>query len=194
MSTSVLSAPPDAAVRLRPFAADEYHAMAEAGILQEDDRVELIDGHIIAISPVGDPHLLCVNRLNRLLVMRTGADIAVSVQNPVRLGPHDEPEPDVVLTTALDRGPRPEDVLLLIEVSGSTLAYDRAVKLPRYAAAGIPEVWIVNLGEEQVEVHRDPSGEIYRTRYLASPGEALTIEALPEVETVPVNAILQTPT
>lgn len=164
--------------------------MAEAGILGEDDRVELLGGTLIAMSPIGDPHIRCVNRLTRLLVTRTSEDLAVSVQNPVRLGPHDEPEPDVVVTTALGGAPRPDEVLLLIEVADATLAYDRDIKLPRYAAAGIPEVWIVDLAGVQVEVHREPREAVYRSRRLAGPGDMLAIAALPDVAPVPVDALL----
>jgi Uma2 family endonuclease len=113
----------------------------------------------------------------------------VSVQNPVRIDQHNEPEPDVVLTTALEGGPRPEDVLLLVEVADSSLEYDRETKLPLYAQAEIPEVWIVNLRERQVEVHRTPSGTVYRTRHLTGPDDTLAIEQLPGVDPVPARDV-----
>lgn len=182
--------PPPVHVQPRRFTADEVLAMLRAGILHEDDRLELIDGQLIPMSPIGDPHIACINRLNRLLVERTGPDIMVSVQNPVRIDQHNEPEPDVVLTTALEGGPRPEDVLLLVEVADSSLTYDRETKLPLYAQAGIPEVWIVNLRERQVEVHRTPSGTVYRTRHLAGPDDTLAIEPLPGVDPVPTRDVL----
>jgi Uma2 family endonuclease len=164
--------------------------MLRAGILHEDDRLELIDGQLIPMSPIGDSHVACVNRLNRLLVERTGPNIMVSVQNPVRLDEHNEPEPDVVLTTATDRAPRPDDVLLLVEVADSSLMYDRETKLTLYAQAGIPEVWIVNLNETQIEVHRDPSGTVYRTRHLANLDDTVAVELLPETDAVRVADIL----
>lgn len=185
----VLTAPSVEAAPRR-FTSDEVQAMLRAGILHEDDRLELIDGQLIAMSPIGDAHIACINRLNRLLVERTTADYAVSIQNPVRIDAHNEPEPDVVLTTALDGGPRPADVLLLVEVADSSLSYDRTTKLPLYADAGIPEVWIVNLADAQVEVHREPSGTVYRTRHIAEAGDALAIPRLDETEPVPVRRIL----
>lgn len=162
------------AVRPRRFTSDEVQAMLHAGILHEDDPLELIDGQLVVMAPIKDPHIVCVNRLTRLFVERTDAEVAVSVQNPVRIDEHNEPEPDVVLSTALDRAPRPNDVLLLVEVSGSTLEYDRDVKCPLYARAGIPEVWIVNLKAQQIEVHRDPDGNVYRTRHLVGLDDTVT--------------------
>ncbi|MEF8796073.1 MAG: Uma2 family endonuclease [Salinivenus sp.] len=162
------------AVRPRRFTSDEVQTMLHAGILHEDDPLELIDGQLVVMAPIKDPHIVCVNRLTRLFVERTDAEVAVSVQNPVRIDEHNEPEPDVVLSTALDRAPRPNDVLLLVEVSGSTLEYDRDVKCPLYARAGIPEVWIVNLKAQQIEVHRDPDGNVYRTRHLVGLDDTVT--------------------
>lgn len=185
-----LMSPPAAAVRPRRFTSDEVQTMLRAGILHEDDRLELIDGQLIVMSPIGDPHIACVNRLNRLFVERTTSDIAVSIQNPVRIDAHNEPEPDVVLTTAYDGAPHPEDVVLLVEVADSSLPYDRTVKLPLYAQAGIPEVWIVNLADAQVEVHREPSDGVYRTRRLAGPDDALAVEHLPSIDAVPSRTVL----
>jgi len=178
------------AVRPRRFTSDEVQAMLRAGILHEDDPLELIDGQLVVMSPVNDPHIVCVNRLNRLFVEQTTPDVVVSVQNPVRIDEHNEPEPDVVLSTALDGAPRPDDVLLLVEVSGSTLAYDRDVKCPLYARAGIPEVWIVNLNDQQIEVHCDPDGDVYRTRHLVGLDDAVRSERPASIGDVPVRDIL----
>lgn len=176
---------------------DEYHAMGEAGIFHEDDRVELIDGQIIIMSPINDPHVACVIRLDKLLHRRIlqhlETELFVSVQNPVRLGAHDMPEPDLVITTAASRAPRAADVLLLIEVADSSLTYDRDVKLPRYAAAGIPEVWIVDLRAEQIEVYREPFGEQYRVRVLAGRDDTVDVAALPDVEPLAVADVLGAP-
>lgn len=167
--------------------------MLRAGILHEDDRLELINGQLIPMSPIGDPHTACVNQLNYLLskrlVMADINDVRVSVQNPVRIDAHNEPEPDVVLTTATDRAPRPGDVLLLVEVADSSLTHDRETKLPLYAQARIPEVWIVNLSATQVEVHRDPSGAVYRTRHLVGRDDPLAIEQLPDVTPIPARDV-----
>lgn len=187
------------ALQQRLLTVDEYHTMARAGILTETDRVELIDGKIIVMSPIGGPHIECVNTLNTLLnrriVLRSDEEVIVSVQNPVQLSPHQEPEPDVaLLRPATRRGsvPRPEDVLLLIEVADTSLAHDRDVKLPRYAAAGIPEVWIVALEEEHLEVYRRPEGQGYAEHQVFKRGEGLEIEALPTLGAFAVDEILGT--
>jgi len=185
-----LASPPATDVHLRRFTSDEVQAMLQAGILHEDDRLELIDGQLVAMSPIGDAHIACINRLNRLFVERTASDIAVSVQNPVRIDKHNEPEPDVVLTTELEGGPHPEDVLLIVEVADSSLSYDRATKLPLYAQAGIPEVWIVNLADAQIEMHREPSDDIYRTRRLAGSEDTLSVEHLPDLTPISAAHIL----
>ncbi len=178
------------------FTVEEYHAIGEAGILCEDSRVELIDGIITAMSPVGAAHIGCVNRLTRLFVqleLESGGAFTVSVQNPVRLGPHQEPEPDVALLRPMGtvRVPEAADALLLVEVADSTLATDRAVKVPRYAAAGIPEVWIVDLGGEKVEVYRRPGAMGYAEDRVAEPGETLTLAALPDAGSIAVSDVLR---
>ena len=147
------------------FTVHDYHRMGEAGILHEDDRVELIEGELVEMTAIGTRHFSCVNRLNRLLVMNVGDEAIVSVQNPVRLNVYNEPQPDLAVIRPRDYReslPEPDDVLLLIEVSDTTLAYDRNVKLPLYARAGIGEVWIANLPAETIERYTDPSGDGYR--------------------------------
>ena len=150
----------------RPFNVDEYYAMVEAGILAEDDRVELLDGEIVAMAPIGINHASCVDRLTHLLVSRFGERAIVRVQNPVRLGKHTELQPDLMLLKwrgdayAMNH-PGPEDVLLLIEVSDTSVDLDRTVKLPLYARSGIREVWIVNLPAQSVEVYSEPAGSEY---------------------------------
>ena len=188
---------PTLAEKQRLFTADEYHALAEAGILTEDDRVELIDGQIIAMSPIGSLHVHCVNRLNRLfttqLYRHAPPEAIVSVQNPVRLNDRTEPEPDVVLLRpGMDqtRVPIASDVLLLIEVADTTLAFDREVKLPRYAAAGIPEVWIVALEEDHVDVYRRPGSDGYLEHAVLARGEQATVAALPSVGPFDVEEML----
>lgn len=168
------------------FTVADYHRMAEVGILGEDSRVELIRGHIVDMAPIGAPHLGAVNRLTRLLVVMLAGRAVVSVQNPVRLDDGSEPEPDlaVLKSRADDYGlatPRADEVLLLIEVSDSTLQHDRDVKLPLYAESGIPEFWLVDLGGPAVEVYRQPSGGRYAQALRAGIDGALTIEALPGV-------------
>jgi Uma2 family endonuclease len=167
----------------RRFTVHDYHRMGEAGILHEDDRVELIEGEIVEMAAIGTRHFTCVNGLTRLLVRGVGDAAIVSVQNPVRLDEHSEPQPDLAVLQTRDYReslPRPEDVLLLIEVSDTTLSYDRNVKLPLYARAGIPEVWIVDLAGETVEHYTGPSGDSYRHVERVRRGEEIRSAALPE--------------
>ena len=183
---------PMLAEKQRLLTVDEYRAMGCAGIIAPDERVELIDGLIIPMSPIGDPHVDCVNSLTRLFVLRTDPKAIVSVQNPVRLNDYTEPEPDVVLIRPDRTGvPNAEDVLLVVEVADTTLSFDRGIKLPRYAAAGIPEVWIVALEEDHLEVYRKPGPEEYGEKTVFIRGEAAMIEALPEVGAFAVEAMLR---
>jgi Uma2 family endonuclease len=164
------------------FTVHDYHRMGEAGILREDDRVELIEGELVEMTAIGTRHFSCVNRLNRLLVMNVGDEAIVSVQNPVRLNEYTEPQPDLTVIRPRDYRlslPGPEDVLLLIEVSDTTLAYDRGVKLPLYARAGIREIWIVDLAGETIGRHTDPSGEGYRRAHRLRRGQTLESDTLP---------------
>ena len=172
-------------VTRRRFTVHEYHRMAEAGILHEDDRIELIDGEIVEMTAIGTRHFTCVNRLNHLLVGKAGEGVIVSIQNPVRLNEYSEPQPDVALIRARDYReslPIPDDVLLLIEVSDTTLAYDRGLKLSGYAQAGIPELWIVDLKGEKIEHYTGPSSDLYRHVELVRRGEAISSSALPDLE------------
>lgn len=168
------------------FTVADYHRMAEVGILGEDSRVELIRGQIVDMAPIGAPHLGMVVRLNRLLTIRLAELALVSPQNPVRLDDGSEPEPDLaVLKPRADdytsATPRPDEVLLLIEVSDSTLKDDRDVKVPLYAESGIPECWLVDIAGRAVEVYRQPQGGRYtEVRRIGANGN-LDIEALPGV-------------
>ena len=168
------------------FTVHDFHRMAQAGIFSEDDRVELLDGEIIEMTPIGSRHAACVARLDQLFNLRLGTAAIVWVQNPIKIDDRTEPQPDVVLLRprpdfyAQDH-PGPDDVLLLIEVSDTTLEIDREVKLPLYARAGIREVWIVDLTGRTVQVYRQPSLQGYRTSSQARGVEQLTPEALPHL-------------
>ena len=140
--------------------------MAEAGILAEDDRVELIEGEIVQMSPIGHRHAACVIVLTRRFVLALGDRALVSPQNPVRLLLHTEPQPDIVLLRPRDDGyarapARPEDVLLLVEVADTSYRYDSGLKLRLYARTHIPEVWIVDLEDDAIDVYRRPEGDGY---------------------------------
>jgi Uma2 family endonuclease len=137
------------AASIRPLTVSEYHRMGEAGIFAESERVELIEGQLIAMSPIGSAHFAAVNTLNRLLIRAVGDLAVVSVQNPIRLNDRSEPEPDVAVIRPRDDAyrsglPGPADVLLIIEVASSSIDYDRGVKLALYARHNIPEFWIVS--------------------------------------------------
>jgi Uma2 family endonuclease len=179
-------------VSRRRFTVHDYHRMAEAGILHEDDRVELIEGEITDMTPIGARHAMCVVKLNSQLAKAVGDENLVSPQNPIRLNEGSEPQPDLAVIRARDYReslPGPEDALLLIEVADTSLAYDREVKLPLYARHGIREVWIVDLANEVVERHTEPSGSGYRFIRRAGRGEAVESGALNELS-VKVNDIL----
>ena len=189
--TSVLSRCPELPRHL--WTVDEYHRMGEVGLLDADSRVELIEGEIVEMAPIGDAHAAISNRLNRLLVLAVSERGIVAVGNPVRLSSRSEPQPDFsVLRPRADyqtRGPRPDDVMLAVEVSDTTLRRDRRVKLALYARAGIPEFWIVNLEAGEIEIYRSPAGDAYAAVERKGAGDVATIEALPGV-TIAVSQIL----
>jgi Uma2 family endonuclease len=185
---SVLSRCPELPRHL--WTVDEYHRMGEVGLLDADARVELIEGEIVEMAPIGDAHAAAANRLTRLLVLAVGERGIVAVGNPVRLSPRSEPQPDFsVLRPRADyqtRGPRPEDVMLAVEVSDTTLQRDRQVKLTLYASVGIREFWIVNLEAREVEIYRSPTGDTYASVERKGLGGVATIEALPTtIEALP---------
>jgi Uma2 family endonuclease len=157
---------PQAPTRRR-FDIDAYYRMAEAGVLGDPRRVELIDGEIFDMAAIGSPHAAVTNKLARLFSRALKDDVAlVSVQTPLRLDGFNEPEPDVMLLRPRDDGyrashPAAADVLLLVEVSETSLAYDRSVKLALYASFGVPEIWILDLGGAAVEAYREPKEGAY---------------------------------
>ena len=197
--TSIAQHPPVAAaprplIAHRRFTVDEYYRMGEAGILGPEDRVELIDGEIVKMSPIGPLHAAVVERFRDLLSERLRGQATIRSQNPIRLSNLTEPEPDVAVVqlqadSYASAHPTPADVLLLIEVSDSTLAYDRDVKLPRYAAAGIPELWIVDLERQQVEQHHGPAGDQYRTKQTWAHGQAIPCHSIASL-TLQIDDIL----
>ena len=153
----------------RAFTVSEYYRMAEADILTEEDRVELIAGQIVAMSPIGSRHAACVDRLNGLLHRQLEQAFIVRVQSPVALDAYSEPEPDLVLLRAradfyAAAHPSAADVLLAIEVADTSVKYDREVKLPLYAQAGIPEVWLIDLQKGHIEVYARPQSGTYQQR------------------------------
>lgn len=149
------------------FNVEDYYRMAEAGLFSEHDRVELIEGEVIKMSPIGSRHTGCVNRSNAILNRKVGDIAIVSVQNPIRLNDFSEPEPDLALLKPRDdfysqSHPTAADVLLVIEVAETSVEYDRGVKIPLYAQAGIPEAWLVNLPKEIIEIYTQPKNGKYQ--------------------------------
>ncbi|MDP9383008.1 MAG: Uma2 family endonuclease [Chloroflexota bacterium] len=176
----------------KQFTVDEYHRMADAGILTEDDRVELIRGEIIQLSPIGGRHAACVTELNWLLTRQLGEEVRVSVQNPIRIDEYGEPEPDLAVIRARNYAgdlPKPEDVLLLIEVADMSVSYDRDLKIPMYARAGIPESWLMDLADGAIERHSEPSEGGYRLVVRARRGQTLESTVLPSL-TLKVDTLL----
>jgi Uma2 family endonuclease len=173
------------AVRPRLFTVEEYHAMGEAGVFAPGERVELLDGEILTMAPIGPRHIGVVNRLTHLLVTRFGSKAIVQVQNPVRLSNLSEPQPDIVLLRRRDdfyaaRHAQPTDTLALVEVAQSSLAYDRERKRKAYACSGITEYWIVNLNSDEIEIYRRPSSSDYEVQSRAARGESVAFEAFPD--------------
>jgi Uma2 family endonuclease len=178
----------------RLFDVEEYHRMAQAGILSEDDRVELIDGEILAMTPIGSRHNAAVDRTNRTLVMAVGAQAIVRVQGSVRLGRFNEPQPDIVLLRPradfyASRLPGPSDIFLIIEIAESSLDYDREVKTRIYAQAAVQEYWLVDLGDRSVSRYAEPREGAYRQRRQVRPGESIASAALPHCA-IPLEALL----
>ena len=169
----------------RRFSVKEYYLMAEAGILSPRDRVELIDGEIVQMAPIGSYHAACVDTLSNLFREMLGRRVIVRVQNPVRLGERSEPEPDIALLRPRsdayrDAHPGPDDVMLIVEVSHSTVEYDRDVKTPLYAEAGIPELWLVNLDEDCIDGLSEPDGAGYGAVRRYARGERIAPALLPD--------------
>ena len=175
------------------FTVDQYYRMGEVGILTEKDRVELIDGEILQMSPIGLHHSACVGALTLRLVLAVGRRAQLRPQLPLRISTNTEPQPDILLVRPGDhywkQHPRPGDVLLLVEVAETSYRYDHDVKLPRYARENIPEVWIVDLVRGVVEVYREPSPSGYRSERRVKRGGTLTPAALSDVAIV-VDEIL----
>lgn len=169
------------------FTVDEYHKMTEAGILSEDDRVELVEGEIVAMAPIGIRHAKCVDNLTELFGSVLAGKARLRVQNPIRLEPDTEVQPDVTLLRLRDyshdqQHPGPRDVLLVVEVSDTTLLWDRREKVPLYAKAGIPEVWIVNLQQDRIEVYSQPESGNYQTSRRLKRGQSVAVPGFPEAK------------
>lgn len=181
-------------MKRRRFTVAELLHLAKIGFLGDDERVELIRGEIVEMSPISEGHASSVMRLTSLLSTEFGQRALLNVQNPIQLDDDTLPQPDVALLRPRDdfysrRHPGPEDVLLLIEVSDTTLPYDRRVKAALYSAAGVLEYWLINLPKRIIEVYRQPQPEGYRTMTRYAPGETLSPLVFPDV-VLNVNEVL----
>ena len=169
-----------------PISAEEYLRMGEAGVFAPEARLELIEGEIVEMAPIGSPHLARVNILTRLFVERAGRRAIVSVQNPLVIGDRSVPQPDLALLEPREDEyvralPTASEVLLVVEVADSTLPFDLRTKMPLYARCGVPEAWVVDVNERVISVFREPGAEGYRTSLTVAPGQKIACMALPDV-------------
>ncbi len=168
------------------FSVEEYVRMGEAGVFPPDARLELIEGEIVEMPPIGSPHAGEVNILNGVFARLAGNRAVVAVQNPVIIGRRSMPQPDLAILkprfdSYVHSHPRSEDVLLVIEVADSSLDFDLQTKIPIYARNGIAEAWVVNLRGQCVHVFRDPPANGYRTAFTVSGEASLSPQALPDI-------------
>ncbi len=169
------------------FSVTDYYKMAEAGVLTEDSRVELIDGEILEMNPIGSPHSGGVGRISAMLWREFGESAVIWVQNPIRLNDYSEPEPDLALLRPRDdfftsSHPTSSDVLLVIEVADTSFDYDRQIKAPLYARNEIPEYWLADLSQRRVLIYTDPTEGEYASIRVAQVGETVSPRAFPDVE------------
>ena len=177
----------DTVATRRRFSRAEYYRMVEVGILREHDRVELIKGEIVEMSPIGRRHKAFVGNLAQLLMVRLAGRAVVWAQSSIALADDTEPQPDLAVlrrgaVSYKERDAWAEDTLLVVEVADSSLAYDRSTKMRLYAEAGIPEYWVVDCTAETVEVHREPAPDGYREVRLVAGVGTLAPQASPDVE------------
>jgi Uma2 family endonuclease len=178
----------------RKFTIAQYHKMVESGILKEDDRVELIRGEIVEMSPIGTKHAACVMRLIALLSKKLSDRAIVNVQNPIELNNFSEPQPDVTLLQPREdfyesSHPQASDIFLIIEVADTTVKYDREIKIPLYAEDNITEVWLIDLNQQCIEVYRNPTSNGYQNLQTFRQGQALSMQAFPDIN-LTANGIL----
>lgn len=181
-------------IKRRLFTVHDYHRMGDTGILRAEDRVELIYGEIVSMSPTGNPHNAAVDRANRAFVYAAGDKAIVRVQGSVRLNLYNEPEPDLVLLKPKEdfyakSGACPADVMLIIEMADSSLRYDRKVKARLYADMGIPEYWVADLNARCVFAYSDRQAKSYRLVRQFRPGDVIAPELLPDCK-IPVESLL----
>lgn len=178
--------PPSFTSNIHRFTVQQYHLMHEAGVFAESDRYELINGEIRAMSPIGIKHAVCVARLTKQFERKLGDQAIIWTQNPILLSDQSEPQPDLAILKLRDDFyanalPTPEDILLIIEVADSTIAYDRDVKMPLYATNGIPEMWLFDVNQQIIEGYSQPSASGYKRSQRYEQCDTLPLLAFPEV-------------
>jgi Uma2 family endonuclease len=167
--------------------------MRETGILKEDDRVELIDGEVRLMSPIGPLHAAIVNRLTAFISRQVGDTVLLSVQNPIQLHDYTEPQPDLTLLQPRDdfyahAHPRPDDVFLVIEIADTSIEYDRDEKIPHYAEAGIAESWLIDVNSQTIEQYTQPRNAGYRNKLIVAYDEIIIAQTIPQLQ-IPVERI-----
>jgi Uma2 family endonuclease len=172
--------------QIRPLTSAEYYHMVEVGIIREGERIELISGQIFTMAAKGVRHTIHTRRLFKQLLAVIGDRADVQSQDPITLPNNSEPEPDIVIAKLREDNyeaghPLPADIILIIEVSDSTLKFDREVKAALYAAAGINEYWIVNLIDNRLEVYRQPEDGIYTNIQILMPPRSINLPGFPEI-------------
>lgn len=177
----------------RKFTVEQYHKMSEVGILTESDRVELIKGEIVEMSPIGLKHAATVNRLNQLFYRKLGDRVLVSIQNPIQLTNNSEPQPDVALLKPRadfyeTQTPEIKDIFALVEVADTTIIYDRDVKIPLYAENGISEVWLIDVNNQSLTIYCQPTPEGYQTIQTLNGNQNFSLLVFPEI-TINVSEI-----
>ncbi|MGI0479173.1 Uma2 family endonuclease [Geminocystis sp. CENA526] len=178
----------------KKFALEEYHQIIASGVLREDYLIELINGEIFEMSPVGFRHASCVKKINYLFAEKLGSKVIIGVQDPIKLNDNSEPQPDLVLLKPRDdfyanQHPTPENIFLLIEVADSSIDYDRNFKIPIYAENKIKEVWLVDLNQNLLEVYQNPQKNYYQNIKKLCSEDSLTLTQ-PEVITISLDRIL----
>jgi len=171
----------------RRFTVEQYERMVETGVIQPDEHVELLDGEVVEMAPIGPPHASRVDRCSNHMWRAFGTEVIIRVQSPLRLSDISMPEPDITVLRHRDdfyvaRHPTVEDVLLLVEVGDTSVRFDREVKLPLYAAASVAEVWLLDIGARAISIFRDPGLAGYQTLATAHHGDLLRPCALPGTE------------
>jgi Uma2 family endonuclease len=178
----------------RTLTIDDFHKLADAGVFRDDERIELIEGELIAMAPIGHVHAYWVSELTRSLERMVGEEAIVWVQNPIVRPPNNQLQPDIALLWPplikyKTRLPSVEDVLLVVEIADTTIAYDRDVKTKIYAAGGVPEVWLLSTREETLFVFRSPVGDDYAHVQTLRKSDSIALVKFPKI-TVRVSDLL----